>query len=149
MRDPLDAREGPYAVLGIGRDAKLPEIQAAYQRRTRERAGRTKKPTEALNRLRRAELRFEEDFWYYPSSPAIETPASTADVVAGPVQLEVISPVVDVSPGPSALAEASGRRDRTAPRSKTPAVSHLERYDDDPVAALTRVRLSKVPNARS
>ena len=77
MKDPLDRKQRAFELLGLGRNATLAEINAAYVRLAAMDRSRRQELTDAWHRLRRPETRLEEDFWYY-SVAEVERPESVA-----------------------------------------------------------------------
>jgi hypothetical protein len=65
MKDPLDNRKRAYEILDISQNASVAEINAAFARLIANDRSRLQELNIAWNKLRKAETRLEEDFWYY------------------------------------------------------------------------------------
>ncbi len=138
MRDPLDRKNRAYELLGVPRNATLAEINAAYARLAAENPSRRQELTNAWQRLRRPETRFEEDFWYYAGSDKEKEEAVEADSSDG-FHLDPELPPLNVTPWITDLADGRYRRDFRRLEFRDLKLSRIPSYEEEPTAALAVV----------
>ncbi|MBI4493555.1 MAG: hypothetical protein HY690_12265 [Chloroflexi bacterium] len=131
MKDPLDSKERPYEILGVGRNATLAEIDAAYARLTAEHPARRQELTQAWQRLHRPETRLEEDFWYYPVGDAEHERDGGAELQVE-LQWDPALPAVEIDLAFTDLAEGRYRADFRPLEFRAMKLAHLDRYDAQP-----------------
>lgn len=133
MKDPLDSRQRAYEVLGIGRNATLAEINAAYARLTAREPSRRQELTNAWQQLRRPETRFDEDFWYYAVGDADRLESAVpAPVEALPWDPALPPAALDIGREYTDLANGHHHRDFTPISFRDIELKDSGRYDGQP-----------------
>jgi len=140
MKDPLDNKDRAYELLGIGRNATLAEVNAAYARLAREQPSRRQELTNAWQRLRRSETRLEEDFWYYVVEQA--EPAEPSAARREAFAWDPAVPTLHLGREHTDLAGDRYQRDFTPIEYREVKLTDLPHYDE-PVALSVPVVFDK------
>lgn len=138
MKDPLDNKPRAYEVLGLRRSVTLAEINATYARLAKESPSRRPELTNAWQRLRRPETRLEEDFWYYAVGDAEGGERVIADS-REEFPWDPALPPLEIGLELTDLAEDRYRRDFGPLELRDIELSDVDRYDEEPAAALPLV----------
>jgi hypothetical protein len=134
MKDPLDNKNRPYEILGVGRNATLAEINAAYARLAGENPSRRQELTNAWHCLRRSEKRLEEDFWYYVGVDG-ETGRGSIEVESQDgFHWDPELPPLDIGSWIVDLADGCFRRDFRPLEFRDLKLSRISRYEEEPAA---------------
>lgn len=137
MKDPLDPEERAYEVLGVGRNATLSEINAAYAMMAAQNPSLRRQLTHAWQQLRKSATRFKEDFWYYQVGDDENAGKESLDKRQA-LHLDPALPVssADLCREHTDLAKGRYHKSFTDIEFRPMKLSDSERYDEDPGYAL-------------
>lgn len=133
MKDPLDKNERAYEILEVPEHAGPNEINAAYARLTAQRPDRRPALTNAWQRLRRPDTRFEEDFWYYSVDDKAEGPGPRATDAQVRVPWDPVLPARALELGLefTDLSDGGYMKDFTQIEFREIKLSYTHRYDEE------------------
>ena len=137
MKDPLDKKKRAYELLNIDRHATLPEINAVYARLCAEDPSKRQELTNAWQRLRRADTRLEEDFWYYNIAKVKTIDRVNLDMSDTVLSQPVLPPdALEVGLECTELANELYRNDFRPIEFEAIRLNDIEGYDEEPALAV-------------
>jgi hypothetical protein len=131
MKDPLDTKERPYEVLGVGQNSTMDEINKAWAKLVKDPKARTRRRdiNSAWHRIRKAETRVEDDIWSYSIHSSESAVAVPGEVSAWVMTADPILPDLSLGIEVTDLGTGRYRQDFRPMEFREIRLSHIEHYD--------------------